>query len=255
MALIERRLLIAAPRARVYDISQDYAVRYDWDPFPEKIEFIGDLQGLQRGARVRVIARNGLRMEVQFVQLAPPKRAAIVMTQGPFFLRQFAGSWVFQQQGPGHTLAIFRYRLEISRWALPWLLEPLACWYFGRTVQARLAGLQAYCERLSDTGSDKTPASFRGNAAALSCRPVPLSPRPAVTEPSKNPLHGVTLEAILTELVAQHGWEGLAQRIDIRCFKSDPSIKSSLTFLRKTPWAREKVEALYIKLVKIKTKG
>ncbi|MET1080850.1 MAG: VF530 family protein [Pseudomonas sp.] len=68
-----------------------------------------------------------------------------------------------------------------------------------------------------------------------------------MTESPKNPLHGITLEAILTELVAQYGWDGLAQRIDIRCFKSDPSIKSSLTFLRKTPWAREKVEALFIK--------
>ncbi|CAH0219586.1 MULTISPECIES: VF530 family protein [unclassified Pseudomonas] len=66
--------------------------------------------------------------------------------------------------------------------------------------------------------------------------------------PSKDPLHGITLQAILTELVEQLGWDGLAQRIDIRCFKSDPSIKSSLTFLRKTPWAREKVEALYLKL-------
>jgi uncharacterized protein (DUF2132 family) len=65
-----------------------------------------------------------------------------------------------------------------------------------------------------------------------------------------NPLHGVTLEAILNELVATLGWDGLAQRIDIRCFKSDPSIKSSLTFLRKTPWARAKVEALYIQLHK-----
>ncbi len=67
---------------------------------------------------------------------------------------------------------------------------------------------------------------------------------------SNNPLHGVTLQAILTELVAKLGWDGLAQRIDIRCFKSDPSIKSSLTFLRKTPWAREKVEALYLQLHK-----
>lgn len=62
---------------------------------------------------------------------------------------------------------------------------------------------------------------------------------------SKDPLHGVTLEAVLTALVARYGWDGLAQRIDIRCFKSDPSIKSSLTFLRRTPWAREKVENLY----------
>lgn len=69
-----------------------------------------------------------------------------------------------------------------------------------------------------------------------------------MTETPKNPLHGVTLEALLTELVAYYGWDGLAQRIDIRCFKSEPSIKSSLTFLRRTPWAREKVEALYLKL-------
>ena len=64
---------------------------------------------------------------------------------------------------------------------------------------------------------------------------------------AKDPLHGVTLETVLSALVAQYGWDGLAQRIDIRCFKSDPSIKSSLTFLRKTPWAREKVEALNIR--------
>ena len=68
-----------------------------------------------------------------------------------------------------------------------------------------------------------------------------------MTQSPKKNLHGVTLEAILTALVAQYGWDELAQRIDIRCFKSDPSIKSSLTFLRKTLWAREKVEALYVR--------
>lgn len=60
-----------------------------------------------------------------------------------------------------------------------------------------------------------------------------------------DPLHGITLETMLTALVARYGWEGLAQRIDVRCFKSDPSIKSSLTFLRRTPWARAEVEALF----------
>ena len=62
----------------------------------------------------------------------------------------------------------------------------------------------------------------------------------------RNPLHGLTLEAIITALVAHYGWPGLAQRIPVRCFSHDPSIKSSLTFLRKTPWAREKVEGLYL---------
>lgn len=61
-----------------------------------------------------------------------------------------------------------------------------------------------------------------------------------------NPLHGVTLEQIVTALAAHYGWEGLARQIDINCFKKDPSVKSSLKFLRKTPWAREKVEALFI---------
>ena len=61
-----------------------------------------------------------------------------------------------------------------------------------------------------------------------------------------NPLHGITLEFILRYLVEYYGWEQLALRININCFKSHPSIKSSLTFLRKTPWARTKVENLYL---------
>ena len=61
-----------------------------------------------------------------------------------------------------------------------------------------------------------------------------------------NPLHGLTLEAIVTALSMHYGWDGLGQRINIRCFTSDPSVASSLKFLRKTPWAREKVEGLYL---------
>ena len=61
-----------------------------------------------------------------------------------------------------------------------------------------------------------------------------------------DPLHGLTLEAIVTELVAYFGWAELGQRIDIKCFRIDPSVVSSLKFLRKTPWARAKVESLYL---------
>jgi len=63
---------------------------------------------------------------------------------------------------------------------------------------------------------------------------------------ANNPLHGKTLEMILNELVAKYGWPELGYRIRINCFLSDPSIKSSLKFLRKTPWARAKVEELYL---------
>lgn len=71
-----------------------------------------------------------------------------------------------------------------------------------------------------------------------------------MSQQANNPLHGVTLEAIVTELVAFYGWQELGERIPIRCFTQDPSLKSSLTFLRKTAWAREKVERLYIGMMR-----
>ncbi|WP_151447490.1 VF530 family protein [Lacisediminimonas profundi] len=67
-------------------------------------------------------------------------------------------------------------------------------------------------------------------------------------EQANNPLHGLSLEQIVVKLVEHHGWDGLAQKININCFKNDPSVKSSLKFLRKTPWAREQVEKLYISI-------
>jgi uncharacterized protein (DUF2132 family) len=66
----------------------------------------------------------------------------------------------------------------------------------------------------------------------------------------KNPLEGITLKNLLTQLVEIYGWDGLAARINVNCFKSNPSIKSSLTFLRRTPWAREKVEQLFLQALK-----
>lgn len=65
-----------------------------------------------------------------------------------------------------------------------------------------------------------------------------------------DPLHGITLERVLEELVEGMGWEAMADRVPIRCFESDPSVSSSLKFLRKTPWARDKVESLYLTMVR-----
>ncbi len=69
---------------------------------------------------------------------------------------------------------------------------------------------------------------------------------PTVPEQPKNPLHGLTLEAILTELVEARGWEELGRQVRIQCFVNEPSISSSLKFLRKTPWAREKLESYFL---------
>ena len=77
---------------------------------------------------------------------------------------------------------------------------------------------------------------------------APAGPAPAPPKPAqpRNPLHGLTLESIVTSLADYYGWEHLGELVPIRCFAIDPSVGSSLKFLRKTPWAREKVESLYL---------
>jgi uncharacterized protein (DUF2132 family) len=72
---------------------------------------------------------------------------------------------------------------------------------------------------------------------------------------SRDPLHGLTLEYVVTQLSVHYGWPGLAERIAVRCFSSDPSIASSLKFLRKTPWARAKVESLYLFMLRERQRG
>jgi uncharacterized protein (DUF2132 family) len=71
------------------------------------------------------------------------------------------------------------------------------------------------------------------------------APAPPPAQP-RNPLHGLTLETIVAALVEAYGWPGLAERVPVRCFQVDPSLNSSLAFLRRTPWARAKVESLYL---------
>jgi uncharacterized protein (DUF2132 family) len=81
-----------------------------------------------------------------------------------------------------------------------------------------------------------------------------MNDTPPQSQP-RNPLHGLTLETILTALVGRYGWRGLAERIPLRCFMNEPSIPSSLKFLRKTPWAREKVESLYLFMLREAKRG
>ena len=78
---------------------------------------------------------------------------------------------------------------------------------------------------------------------------------PKSNQQANNPLHGKTLEQIVTSLVDHFGWDELGRRINIQCFKSDPSVRSTLKFLRKTPWARTKVETLYLRTRNIKDPG
>ena len=96
------------------------------------------------------------------------------------------------------------------------------------------------------------PQDIDSNAAPLAAPALqPKEPPKAQPAPqARNPLHGVTLEAVVSALVAAYGWEELGRQIPIRCFTSDPSVSSSLKFLRRTPWARDKVESLYLYMLR-----
>ncbi len=147
MAIIEYELTINAPHADVYNASQDYSVRYQWDPFPEKIELLNGATEVEIGVRTLVIAKSGLTMEVEFVQVAPPTTAAIIMIKGPAFIQSFGGSWVFKPIDANTTKAKFRYSIKTKKWAIPPISEYIAALYFKKAVTARLSGLKKFCEK------------------------------------------------------------------------------------------------------------
>jgi len=97
---------------------------------------------------------------------------------------------------------------------------------------------------------DPTKNPFSNFTIFISPINIVIEQKKQPSEQSNNPMHGIKLAYILECLVDAHGWEALGSKIDIRCFKHDPSIKSSLKFLRKTPWARNKVEKLYLELIR-----
>ena len=151
MALVERHTRIAAPLDLVYSVSQDYALRRDWDPFPSSITVVaGEPGGPHIGTRVHIRSRLGMDMLVEFVQVAPPTHAAIKMIRGPWLIARFAGSWIFREVTPGITTARFRYTLAARPALLRFLIEPVATLYFSRVASRRLEGLKACCERLGD---------------------------------------------------------------------------------------------------------
>lgn len=146
MARVEFQANIQAPIEFVYQVSQDYAVRYDWDPFPDNIALLNGAQRIEKGVCVAVTAKSGLYMEVEFVQVMPPTTAAITMKKGPAVLQGFSGSWVFKSTSPTETHTKFIYSIKTKWWSIPLLSEAIASRYFSKVIQSRLNGLKTYCE-------------------------------------------------------------------------------------------------------------
>lgn len=146
MPAVEESIRIRASCESLFDLSQDYALRAEWDPFTREMRFLDGTT--EAGLSVRVTGRawNGLGMTVEFVSFNRPGVVAMRMTDGPRLFSRFAGSWRFVPAEDGQTEVIFRYVFETRpRW-LRWLLGPVVGWVFRRDLRARLRGLKAGAE-------------------------------------------------------------------------------------------------------------
>ena len=147
MPAVEDSITIAASPEALFALSQDYALRREWDPFTREMQFLDGAKGPAPGVRVWGRAWNGLTMTVEYVTVQPPHVVAMKMVRGPWFFASFAGSWHFEPAADGTTRVTFRYVFTTRpRW-LPWLADPLVRWAFGRDIRARLRGLKHGAER------------------------------------------------------------------------------------------------------------
>ncbi len=149
----EHSIDIAAPPEALFALTQDYARRLEWDPFLKSAKLLGGVTEAGKGVRAYCVARSGLGMETKYVSFNPPRTCAVRMTRGPRLVGSFAGSWRFEEAGPGLTRVTFKYHLESRpRW-LAWLLTPLLGRVFARDTRKRLAALKDSVERRSILGA------------------------------------------------------------------------------------------------------
>jgi hypothetical protein len=143
----EQSTTIRASPDELFNFTQDYARRLEWDPFLKSAQLMDGATAARVGARAHCIARTGWGMETEYVSFNPPRACAINMTRGPWFLAAFAGSWRFEETSAGETRVSFRYHLRTSPQWLSWLVRPVVVWTFERDTRRRLAALKDAVER------------------------------------------------------------------------------------------------------------
>jgi ribosome-associated toxin RatA of RatAB toxin-antitoxin module len=142
MIMFRQMIEVAAEPGLLFDLTQDYARRLDWDPFLKEARLLGGAEEPSVGVRAWCVARNGLGMETEYISFHPPEVCAVEMTKGPWFFRSFAGSWRFEGMGPGRTMVRFTYSLD----GRPALISGLLRLVFVRETRRRLEALKRYVE-------------------------------------------------------------------------------------------------------------
>src|SRR5213596_2806322 len=147
MSLIEHAESLPASAQVLFDLTQDYTRRTEWDPFPESYDFHDGATHAEVGVHVTVHARNGFQMRVKYVSFDRPCIAAIKMVTGPWFIRSFAGIWHFSPQPDESTRVTFKYNIVAGPGIAGKLLQPLIDRSFSRHTKQRLGALKSYVER------------------------------------------------------------------------------------------------------------
>ncbi len=151
---------IDAPAAVLFDLSQDYKRRLEWDPFLRSAKLVDGADRPGVGVRALCVDRNGTAMETEYVSFNPPRAVAVKMTSGPWFLDSFAGSWRFEELKPRQTRVGFCYSVTARpRW-MSWLLNPILGRVFARDTRRRLAALKAAVEHGGTTPSPTGSSSI-----------------------------------------------------------------------------------------------
>jgi ribosome-associated toxin RatA of RatAB toxin-antitoxin module len=142
----DESVVIDASPTELFQLSQDYDRRLEWDPFLTSAALVGDARQPGLGVRALCVTKRGWAMETEYVSFNPPRATAIKMTRGPWFLDSFAGSWRFDELAPGRTLVGFRYSLQPWPGWLSWLLAPALTSVFARDTRKRLQALKRAVE-------------------------------------------------------------------------------------------------------------
>ena len=143
MPTLEDAIIIAESKERLFDLSQDYALRLQWDKYLRKARLI-DCHTPEVNGQVYCESQKGIGMTARYVSFNRPVQTAMEMTKGPFIFRKFSGSWRFIEINPTQTKVIFRYNYQIK---LPFLFNPIVGWLLKADLTKRLRSLKHYAEK------------------------------------------------------------------------------------------------------------
>lgn len=147
MPTINSSTFIKKTQEEVYNLSQDYSLRLEWDPFLKEIDLLNDAKFSKKGVQVRVKSKDNLSMTVEYIFVNSPKSVAMNMISGPFYFEKFAGSWKFEQFSENLTRASFRYNFKIKNYCLPFILNYFVNKSLQKNMDKRLNSLKNAAEK------------------------------------------------------------------------------------------------------------